>query len=399
MRLLMRLLIFFVRGLVEFLALPVLVLVAGLSRFFDRAIDVGLGPEPLINNVYHKRALMKYGYSAETFVTSLYFITDDFDRRLIFNSRFVRLFLPFAVFLLSVVRYKCVYFYFNGGPLFHTASLWRIEPFLFRLAGVRTVVMPYGGDVQCLDRCPNLLFRHAMAMDYPAHRFRLSAIRNRIDLWSRYADHVIAGCDWVDYLYYWNTLMLAHFSIDTEVWREVSADVESRTPNADSPLRVLHAPNHRELKGTRYFVQAVQELSREGVPIELVMAEKLPNDQIRELIKSVDVVADQLVIGWYAMFAIEAMSLGKPVLCYLRDDLMRFYVDAALIGADEIPVINCSPSTVKEALRSLVARHHELRTIGRRGRAFVEKHHSLEAVGKTFDSINRSLGVMPSRSY
>lgn len=396
MRVAVRVFIFYLRAVIELLVFPLLCLVAGCSRFAGRAVDVGLGPEPLVNNVYHKQALNKYGYLAETFVTSLYFITQNFDRQFVFDNPFVRMGVPFAVFSWSVTRYKCVYLYFNGGPLAGTVCLWRFEPLLFRLAGVRVVVMAYGSDVQYLTRCPNLHFRHVMGKDYPEHKFRQPVIKKKIDLWSKYANHVIAGCDWVDYLYYWDTLMLAHFSIDTEVWHDIPIDADATALSANRPLRILHAPNHRELKGTRYFAQAVEELRCEGLPIELVLVEKLPNDQIRELIRSVDVVADQLIVGWYAMFALEAMSLGKPVLCYVRDDLKRFYVDAGLIGADEMPIINCSPSTVKDVLRKLVVNYQELHGIGQRGRTFVEKHHSLGAIGKTFDDINRSLGVMPS---
>lgn len=392
-----RIFVLLVRCTLELLALPCVVAFAGFSRFLPRSVDIGLGPEPLINNVYHKKALLRCGYTVETFVTSLYFITHEFDWKFISNSRLIRLLIPVAVFCFAVTRYRCIYFYFNGGPLSESVFLWNLEPFLLRMAGVRTVVMPYGSDIQCLDRCSNLLFRHVMAKDYPMTRFRQANIKKRIDLWSRYADHVIAGNDWVDYLYYWNTLMLNHFSIDTELWSEVPLDAEATVPSANRPLRVLHAPNHRELKGTRYFVQAVEELRCEGLPIELVLAEKLPNDQIRELMMSVDVVADQLIIGWYAMFALEAMSLGKPVLCYVRNDLKQLYVDAGLIGADEIPVINCSPTTVKDVLRDLVVNRQDLHHIGQRGRAFVVKHHSLDSIGKTFDDINRSLGVMPSR--
>jgi len=383
------------RGIVEFLIFPVLILVAGISRLFRRRVDVGLGPEPLVNNVYHKRALAKYGYTAETFVTSLYFITQDFDYKFVYRNPFVRLFAPMAIFCWALFRFKCLYIYFNGGALYNTVWLWRFEPFLLRLAGVGVVVMPYGSDVQCLDRCPNLLFRHVMAQDYPGQRHRQRIIKRKIDLWSAKASHVIAGCDWVDYLHYWDTLMLAHFSIDTEIWSAAKDGGEDSAHGSVRPLRVLHAPNHRQIKGSGYILRAVEELKAEGVPIDLVLAERLPNEKIRELMRGVDVVADQLIIGWYAMFALEAMSLGKPVLCYLRNDLKQLYINAGLVADDGIPIINCTPSTIKDTLRRLAADRASLHDIGRQGREFVEKHHSLKAIGETFDRINRSLGVIP----
>ena len=63
------------------LGLPVLGAIALLGRGRSKPIDVGLGPEPLINNIYHKRALTGRGYRAETFVSSVSFITGAFDVR------------------------------------------------------------------------------------------------------------------------------------------------------------------------------------------------------------------------------------------------------------------------------------------------------------------------------
>ena len=54
------------------------------------------------------------------------------------------------------------------------------------------------------------------------------------------------------------------------------------------------------------------------------------------------------------MFALEAMALEKPVLCFLRPDLLEFYIAADLLEPGEIPIINCSPATVKDTLRQLV---------------------------------------------
>ena len=36
-------------------------------RFFNKRRGIGIGPEPLINNVFHKRALEKYNFDVETF--------------------------------------------------------------------------------------------------------------------------------------------------------------------------------------------------------------------------------------------------------------------------------------------------------------------------------------------
>lgn len=385
---------------IELVMLPIVVIAALVSRLVPKKIDVGLGPEPLINNVYHKRALKLFGYTAETFVSSVYYITQEFDVRVdkLFQKlpRFLHFTATYYLFFWIIFRYRALYLYFNGGPLgLNTRVLRLIEPLLYRLANVKTIVMPYGGDVQDLSRSPNLLFKHAVARDYPRFRLQRARIIQQIDLWTTYANHVISGCDWVDYMYHWDTLMLGHFSIDTEYWQP-RLEAAAPDPVGSRKVRVLHAPNHRSIKGTQFFIQAINELIAEGLDLELIILERVPNHQVKEVMASVDIVADQLIIGWYAMFALEAMALEKVVLCYLRPDLEELYVAAGLVALNEIPIIHCSLSTVKQRIRELVLNREQLREIGRRSRNFVSKHHSTQAVGQVFDQINRSLQVTPS---
>lgn len=402
MRLVVRALVMASLFALELVLAPIFVCAALVCRFRDQPIDVGLGPEPLINNIYHRRALRDRGFSAETFVGDVYFITDDFDVRgdLLFEQRLrflrPRKYLKYGfLFLLSIWRYRCVYIYFNGGPLGLVMPLLApLEPYLYRLARVKIVVMPYGGDVQDMSRSSNLLFKDALARDYREYRLRRPGTARRVDRWTKHASHVISGCDWVEYMYHWDTLMLAHFSIDLEAWQPAQ-----RAPRREGdPIRILHAPNHRNIKGTRYFVEAVNELAAEGLPVELVLLERVPNQEVKRVMASVDIVADQLVVGWYAMFALEAMAMEKPVLCYLRDEFTDLYVATGLLCRDEVPIVSCSPLTVKETIRELVLAPERLPEIGRRSREFVERHHSLEAVGKVFEVINRSLGIAPSTS-
>ena len=64
-----------IKLIVEIIYFPLMLLIIPFARLKKSRIDIGLGPEPLINNIYHKQALIKLGYSAETFVDCPYFIT------------------------------------------------------------------------------------------------------------------------------------------------------------------------------------------------------------------------------------------------------------------------------------------------------------------------------------
>jgi len=383
--------------LLELFWLACAVLIALSARRREKPIDVGLGPEPMINNIYHKRALVRAGFTAETFVCTTHVITREFDHIILPQGGLSgALFSLPRLFRHAVFRHKAVYIYFNGGPFFSTRFAWRFEPFLFRLADVKVVVMAYGGDVQDHSRDPNLLFKHAMTVDYPAFGQRRRRTAAQIDLWTKNADHVLSGCDWVDYMYHWDTLQIAHFSIDTEVMAARAAAAEPRPLAPDTPLRLFHAPNHRTVKGTGFMLRAVEELRAEGIPVEIEVLQRVPNEEVLRGILRADVVLDQLIIGWYAMTAIEAMSLGKPVVCHVRPDLHDLYVGAGLLEPDELPLVDASPRTIKEAIRSLATRdRRELVELGRRGQAYVRRRHSLETIGADFARINLRLGIHP----
>ncbi len=367
-----------------------LFLLALLARFLNKPIDIGLGPEPLINNVYHKKALNLYGYTAETFVTDIYYITSEFDRIFIGKNPLMLAIYRIIVLTMMMFRYRCLYIYFSGGPFGQDRLLWRIEAPLLKFAGVKIVVMPYGSDVQDMSLSPNLYFRHTYSQQYKPTLLRKKAVAARVDYWSRHAHHIIATGGLVYFMHVWDTLLPSYLSIDTEKWKPTVP------PRTNGPFRILHAPNHRHIKGTQHIIDAVEELRADGLDIELVLLERAGNDEIRAIMAEVDVVADQLIIGWYAMFALEGMAMGKPVLCYLRDDLKKLFVASGLLEPGELPFVECCPTTVKEAIKRLYNNRDELAEMGCQSRAFAERHNSLHAIGGILDQINKSIDVFPS---
>lgn len=368
-------------------ALP-LILLAVISRIFPRPIEIGLGPTPIINSVYHKQALQSRGHTAEVFVDSLWYYTFGYDYAPRFLMRGpLRALAPYWLMARALFRYRTLYTYFDGGPLRSTNWLCFVEPMLLKLAGVKTVIMAFGADVFDLSRAPNPYFVHAMSVDYPAHRFLRRRVARKIDVWTMWADHIISGVDWVYYMPYWDTLTLGHFAIDTN---KVKCDVP-KVSDANRPLRVLHAPNHRALKGSSFVISAIEQLQNEGVAIELVLVEKAPNAEVLAAIAAADVVVDQLVIGWYAMFALESMALATPCICYIDPELEKLYLRTGLLQPNEMPLISATPETIKELLRELAMNRKKLSDAAVRGRIYVERHHSLDAIGEMFHRIQISL--------
>jgi glycosyltransferase involved in cell wall biosynthesis len=331
------------------------------------------GPTPLINIKYWSQALVALGYASTTCVYELYEINTraDFDRhRDEFLPRGLAFepFRDFAIFAWALGRADVFCFFLDGGFLRHTA-LRDVECALLRLAGKRIVLSPYGSDIAV----PGHLgpFEAAMLADYPTIARDADGVRRRVNHLCRWGDLVIANLQ-VGYLPRRDVMWPSQLAIDTEQWSPSG----ERTAG-DHELSVVHAPNHRRLKGTDAVVAAIDELRAEGVPIRLDLLERRPNAEVRQALRDADMVVEQL-IGGYAMFAIEAMASGAPVLSrlgWLAPEVLAHPVLA------DCPIVDVGAATLKGEVRRLAEDADLRRRLGAASRRYAVEHHSLHAVG------------------
>jgi glycosyltransferase involved in cell wall biosynthesis len=128
-------------------------------------------------------------------------------------------------------------------------------------------------------------------------------------------------------------------------------------------------------------LDAVDRLRAEGLPLELRLIEGLDRAEAMRRYAEADVIIDQLIIGWYGGLAVEAMSLGKPVIARLRREDLRFVPPEM---AAQLPVISAGPDDLAEVLRRLCAMDPaELRAIGGAGRRFAERWHDPASIART----------------
>jgi glycosyltransferase involved in cell wall biosynthesis len=152
-------------------------------------------------------------------------------------------------------------------------------------------------------------------------------------------------------------------------------DLRPFTPVPPSDRRrplVVHAPSNRSKKGTEDVIAACALL-----PVELDLVEGVPHDEARERYARADIVVDQLVAGWHGIFALEAMALGKPVVAYLKPDVVERTERAY---GTKVPIVPATADTLVEALRPLVADAELRRRIGAESRAYVERVHDIDVI-------------------
>jgi glycosyltransferase involved in cell wall biosynthesis len=347
------------------------------------------GSTPLITNKYWAEAIAETGRPTMTIMAEVYAINrrEDFDR---YFADFAPGFLPgplrvglgACLAFLFVLRKAAVLHTSYWGFAFGLSTFWGIETFFLRLAGVKTVVASFGGDGYIYSRIVDTSLRYGVLASYP-HIGRMERETTRaVEHWNRHADIVLVGL-MIDGLGRWDVTTNQIFSIDTRAWSPKTE--HSGHDGMSGPVRILHAPNHRGFKGSEFVIDAVERLKAEGLNVELVLLEKVQNEQVKALMQSVDILATG-----YGINGIEGMASGLPVLANLEHEAYtRVFRRFGFL--DECPVLSTTPESLVDNLRLLIKDPELRRTLGRAGRAFAEKYHSYECIHYMFGAIYRRI--------
>ncbi|KAA0213219.1 MAG: hypothetical protein DYG94_14385 [Leptolyngbya sp. PLA3] len=329
------------------------------------------------------------GVEVETLAFETNRLVDRFDHVLSRGrNRLWRGVAAFAAFVWAVRRFDRLHFFFDRGllPGFRPRRFNPIELWVYRALGKQTFFWAYGADVRmrkstlalpapnCCLQCPHP-GRYCVCDDRDAERCQRRIGRTATATFSlgdmkRYTPGSIND------LFYW--------PIDLS---DASFEPAYPDASAQAPLVVVHAPNHRFFKGTDHLLGAIEQLRARGVAVELDLIEGLPRDQALRRYRRADVVFDQCLIGFHGYFALEAMGMGKPVLCFLRDP------QRDVLAPDECPILNIRPQTIAAAIERLAGDRALVHRLGRQGRAYVERYYTVEAFAQRLAETYTRLGV------
>ncbi|MBI2267242.1 MAG: glycosyltransferase family 4 protein [Armatimonadetes bacterium] len=159
---------------------------------------------------------------------------------------------------------------------------------------------------------------------------------------------------------------------------------EPRFPDPDNsrPL-VVHAPSDPVVKGTETILAVVERLkSRHDFEFRLI--QNMPHEEARAVYEAADIIVDQILVGSYGLLAVEAMALGKPILCFVREDLIPTYPAG-------LPVIPSSPDTLFQDLQNLLEDGSLRGRLGQRGREYAKTNHDSLKVARILLDIYNSL--------
>lgn len=139
-------------------------------------------------------------------------------------------------------------------------------------------------------------------------------------------------------------------------------------------LRVCHSPTRKDLKNTDDFLDAVANLRKNGVRIDVDMIDDVPNAQCLSRKRRSHVLFDHMQ-GYYGVSSLEGLSQGVAVIAGL-DAWNRERV-AEFSGTDDLPwVLAHDRASLEERLRELNADRALCEAVGKKGRTFMEERWS-----------------------
>jgi hypothetical protein len=238
---------------------------------------------------------------------------------------------------------------------------------VLKRAGKGIVVTYQGDDARQGDASQRLAMEHLTEIEPDYYTpWSDAAKRRRIGRFDRYADRIFGLVPDLLRVLPARAEFLPYANVDL-------GELRPKPLPAREPMVVVHAPSSRRIKGTRHVVAAIERLRSEGVPVELRLVEGMRQTDARKLYEQADLAVDQLLLGFYAGFAVEMMALGRPVIAYVREEDLAFVPDEM---RTELPVINAKPETIYDVLkRCLTTDRDGLAELGTRSRAFVERWH------------------------
>jgi len=274
------------------------------------------------------------------------------------NNIWYRRFILLKTFLWAISEFNIFHFYFGQTLLPHFLDL----PILKLLN--KKMVMHYLGSeirISAITKKKNKYWRLLVDPKEDAKK------QKRMEHVARYIKLAIIGnYELYDYL--------KPFFRRIEVIPQ-AIDIKKFYPVFPSPLNkkplIVHAPTKQNQKGTPYILKAIKKLEKH-YHFQFKLISNIKHNQAQKIYRNADIIIDQILYGDHGVFAVETMALGKPVICYIREDLIKY--------RPGLPIVSANPDNIYEKLKLLLDNPSLRRELGEKGRKYVEKYHDSKKI-------------------
>lgn len=265
-------------------------------------------------------------------------------------------------------------FHFHFAHSFLPEKLRYLDARLLKRLGRRVMAEFWGSDVRLpsIEARRNPYFENSYNEDETQNRKRLA----------RWADitqgRVIVSDHYFDIFLepFFPHIHVVGQRVDTKLLAPNFPDPEKRAP------LVVHAPSQKAFKGSEQVQRAVDSLKAKGMRFDYREVFGVSHGEAMQIYREADLIVDQIKGGSHGVFAVEAMSLGKPVICYILPELVPTYPEG-------FPIINANPETLESILEEWLQRPQDRYHLGVRSREYAERVHDCRVVAaKLIDVYN-----------
>jgi hypothetical protein len=190
-----------------------------------------------------------------------------------------------------------------------------------------------------------------------------------------------------------STLDLLQYGRPDLQWLPVPIPVSDytrfRMRSRSRKVRFFHSPTVREAKGTKYFVDCIEDLKHESPDyddLELVIVERSRHEDCMKVRGTCDVALDQANNLCYGNSGLEACCMKMPVVANVHpivyDELRMRGIEPWFVD----PGFN-DASRLKECVKELYSDVSFRKEVGMRGYRYVKEWHDLLVSGRRFLSI------------
>ena len=186
-------------------------------------------------------------------------------------------------------------------------------------------------------------------------------------------------------------------SLDLELWRpNLTIPSEHLLPETKN-IRILHSfydknrsKDGKNIKGSPHIIKAIKQLEDEGHPVEHMYLRNKKLKDMRYYQAQADLVVEQLIYGWWGSTGVETMSLGKPVICYLRPSAKELFFQK-FPEYKTLPIIEANIGNIYQVLKQLITDKRLMQEKSEESRVFSLKHFDVKKNAKELIAILRKL--------
>lgn len=290
---------------------------------------------------------------------------------------FAKIIIALSHFVLCLVKYDIYHFHFGN-----TLLPFHVDLPILKLFGKKMLMTYYGSDIRLIEVEKQRNPYYEMVGFGANHPKRDKWKKLKMFWQNLWIDRFFA----IRELYEWATTVIPEEKVIEVIWLVTPVNVSEYSPSfetKDVPT-LVHAPSIPKRKGTDFVEQAVTELRNEGYQFQYLKLTGVPNEEAQTIYREeADIIIDAFYSGSFGILAVEGMFYGKPVCCYIMDDVLQKIPDC--------PIVNCTIDNLKKQLAWLIDHPEERVRIGKAGRAFVEKYCDSETINQRIWQIYQEL--------